>query len=151
MEIFFFYAVPLVIAGGAVAAGVMTVRRGQERSRAWNSGLVAEAECLRVYTTTRRTENGSYTTHHFVFEFTTAEGVTVRFEEAGLSTTIVQGDVVPVHYSADRPEKATAHEPSPTANVVGTVGKLVFCGVVVAFCVVFMVVANSMNDAMGDF
>ncbi|MFD7547379.1 DUF3592 domain-containing protein [Streptomyces sp. NPDC059816] len=151
MELIFFYAAPFFIACVAVVGAVMAVRRGRERSQAWNSGLVAEARCLRIYTTTHRHNNGSRTVRHFVFEFTTAEGRTVRFEEEDLPGTIVEDDFVPVHYTADRPEKATAQEPSRTANILGTTGILVFCGVIVAFCVVFMVVATAMNDAMGDF
>ncbi|MFD8940099.1 DUF3592 domain-containing protein [Streptomyces sp. NPDC059578] len=151
MELIFFYAAPLLIAGVAVAIAVTTVLRARERSQAWSSGLVAEARCLRIYTSTHRSDSGSRTVRHFVFEFTTAEGRTVRFEEEDLPGTIIEDDFVPVHYTADRPEKATAQEPSRTANILGTTGILVFCGVIVAFCVVFMVVATTISDAMGDF
>ncbi len=43
------------------------------------------------------------TTLHHVYEFATREGRTVRFEEAGGPRTTVEGDIVPVHYTAAHP------------------------------------------------
>ncbi|WP_409237443.1 hypothetical protein [Streptomyces sp. PA5.6] len=40
---FMFYALPGIIALGALFAGAQVVRRSTELSRAWNSGLTAEA------------------------------------------------------------------------------------------------------------
>ncbi len=41
------YAVPAVIMTGAIFMAVVVVRRSLDMSRAWNSGLIAEARCLR--------------------------------------------------------------------------------------------------------
>ncbi|MEV3874237.1 hypothetical protein [Streptomyces sp. NPDC049906] len=92
----FLSSVPLVIAGIAIAAAVTIVFRARERSRAWNSGLVAEARCPDVHTTRHRSDDRLRTARHFVFEFTPDEGRTVRFEEEDLPGTVLAGDVVPV-------------------------------------------------------
>lgn len=109
----FFYAVPAVIMTGAIFMAVVVVRRSLDMSRAWNSGLIAEARCLRSYTTTSGGggDTSVSTTLHHVYEFMTRDGRTVRFEEPNGPATIVEGDIVPVHYTAERPEKATAHAP----------------------------------------
>jgi len=149
----FFYAVPGLIMAVVLLAAAKVVRRSLELRSAWNSGLTAEARCLRSYTTTSGGGGDSSVTTrlHHVYEFTTREGRTVRFEEAnGLSTT-VEGDIVPVHYAAGRPEKATAHAPSPVKAAAGMVGMLVFFGVIIAFCVGFMVTYHQMSAASDGF
>ncbi|MFE9765631.1 DUF3592 domain-containing protein [Streptomyces sp. NPDC005808] len=137
----FFYAVPglFIVAVAVVAARVIS--RSLDLRRAWNSGLTAEARCLRSYTTTSGGAGDSSvtTTLHHVFEFRTREGRAVRFEESGGHSTVLEGDIVTVHYTAERPEKATAHAPSPGKAAARTIGVLVLLGVVVAFCVGFMV------------
>ncbi len=140
MELFF-YIIPFFIAGVAVFIAATVVQRARARSRAWD-GLVAEARCLRVHTSVRGGERTS-TLHHYLLEFTTADGRTVRFEEVGASRLIVEGDIVPVHYDPEDPEKATADRPSPVANTLGAVALLAFCGLIVAFGGVFIWVASS--------
>ncbi|GAA3097191.1 hypothetical protein GCM10010449_20760 [Streptomyces rectiviolaceus] len=141
-----FYAVPAVIAAVAITMAVKVVRRSLELRRAWSSGLTAEARCLHRYTTTSsHGDNGrTTTTLHHVYEFTPSAGHPVRFEEANGSTTTIEGDFVTVHYAADRPEKATAHAPSPVKDAASTVGQLCFLGLMLAFCVFFMVTANDL-------
>ncbi|MER5492938.1 DUF3592 domain-containing protein [Streptomyces sp. NPDC002490] len=111
----FLSSVPLVIAGIAIAAAVAIVFRARERSRAWNSGLVAEARCLDVHTTRHRSDDRSRTVRHFVFEFTTDEGRTVRFEEEDLPGTILAGDVVSVHF---RPRSRLPGEDDPIGRLL---------------------------------
>ncbi|MEW2161939.1 DUF3592 domain-containing protein [Streptomyces sp. NPDC007084] len=137
----FFYAVPALIIAMVLLVAGKAVRRSLELRSAWRSGLTAEARCLRSYTTTDggTGDSGVTTTLHHVYEFTTREGRAVRFEETNGKPTVVEGDIVTVHYSADRPEKATAHAPSPVKATAGTVAVLAFCGLIVAFCVGFMV------------
>lgn len=117
------------------------MRRSLELRRAWNSGLTAEARCLRSYTTVSGGGNDTsvHTTLHHVYEFTTNKGRAIRFEEAHGPSTVVEGDIVTVHYTAQRPEKATAQPPSPVKAAAGTIGMLVFFGLIVAFCVGFMI------------
>ncbi|WP_028803466.1 DUF3592 domain-containing protein [Streptomyces sp. 142MFCol3.1] len=150
-----FYAIPALIMAVTMLMAVKVVRRSLELRRAWSSGLTAEARCLRSYTTTSGGGSASVTTTlHHVYEYTTREGRTVRFDEAGGPSTVVEGDIVTVHYAAGRPEKATAREPHPGRAAAGTVGFLVFLGVIVAFCVGFMVTYHEVfaaNDALGGF
>ncbi|MEU6493317.1 DUF3592 domain-containing protein [Streptomyces sp. NPDC046984] len=137
---YLFYAVPGLIMTGALVQAVAVVRRSQRLRSNWNSGLTAEARCLRTYTTIGGGgETSVSTTLHHVYEFATREGRTVRFEEAGGPRTTVEGDIVPVHYTAAHPERATAYTPSRGRALAGAVGVLVFLSVIVAFCVGFMV------------
>lgn len=150
---FFFYAVPGLIIVVVLLAAARVVRRSLELRSAWNSGLTAEARCLRTYTTTSggAGDTSVSTTLHHVYEFTTREGRSVRFEEANGPATTVEGDIVTVHYTAGRPEKATAYAPSPVKAAAGTIGMLVFFGVIVAFCIGFMVTYHEVfqaNDAL---
>ncbi|MEU8788993.1 DUF3592 domain-containing protein [Streptomyces sp. NPDC048643] len=137
----FFYAVPVLIIAVALLMAVKVVRRSLELRSAWNSGLTAEARCLRFYTTTSGGSGDSSvtTTRHHVYEFTTRDGRAVRFDEENGRPTVVEGDIVTVHYTTAHPEKATAHAPSPVKAAAGTFVMLAFCGVIVAFCVGFMV------------
>jgi hypothetical protein len=151
----FFYAVPAVIMVGAIFMAVVVVRRSLDMSRAWNSGLIAEARCLRSYTTTSGGggDTSVSTTLHHVYEFMTRDGRTVRFDEPDGPSTIVEGDIVTVHYTAERPEKATAHAPRRGLLAAGTVFTLVFCTVIVLFCIGFMVGIHgffSMWDSAGS-
>ncbi|MCX5557971.1 DUF3592 domain-containing protein [Streptomyces sp. NBC_00038] len=144
----FFYAVPGLIIATAAFAAVKIIRRSLELRSAWNSGLTAEARCLRSYTTTSGGGGDSSvsTTLHHVYEFRTREGRAVRFDESNGPSTVVEGDIVTVHYTAGRPEKATAHAPSPVKAAAGTIGILIFLGVVVAFSVAFMVTYHEMTS-----
>ncbi|MFD5632123.1 MULTISPECIES: DUF3592 domain-containing protein [unclassified Streptomyces] len=137
----FFYAVPGLIIAVAALMAVRILRRSAELRRAWNSGLTARARCLRAYTTTSGGggDTSVSTTLHHVYEFRTVEGRAVRFDESNGPATVVEGDLVTVHYAASRPEKATALAPSPVKAAAGTVGVLVLLGVVAAICVGFMV------------
>jgi len=148
----FFYVVPLLMIGIVSFAAYTVIRRARDVSRAWNSGLTAEARCLRAYTTTSGGgERSVRTTLHHVYEFATREGRTVRFDETDGPGTTIEGDIVTVHYVADRPERATAKAPAPGKLAAGTGCLLAFFGVVIAFCVGFMVVAHTMFDAADGF
>ncbi|MFF1638255.1 DUF3592 domain-containing protein [Streptomyces sp. NPDC058246] len=149
----FFYAVPALMMAVVLLAAAKVVRRSMDLRRAWNSGLTAEARCLRSYTTTSGGggDTSVTTTLHHVYEFTTREGRTVRFEEANGPSTVIEGDIVTVHYAAERPEKATAHAPSRGKAAAGTIGMLVFFGVIVAFCVGFMITYHQMSAASDGF
>ncbi len=53
---YLFYGVPGLIMIGALAQAVAVVRRSLRLRSNWNSGLTAEARCLRTYTTTSGAE-----------------------------------------------------------------------------------------------
>ncbi|WP_328669298.1 DUF3592 domain-containing protein [Streptomyces sp. NBC_00328] len=137
----FFYALPSLMIVVVLMAAARTVRRSLELRSAWNSGLTAEARCLRSYTTVGGggDDRNVTTTLHHVYEFTTRDGRVIRFEETNGSSIVVVGDIVPAYYTARHPEKATAHAPSPAKAAAGTLGMLVFYGVIVSFCVGFMI------------
>ncbi|MER5749718.1 DUF3592 domain-containing protein [Streptomyces sp. NPDC002088] len=136
-----FYAVPGLIMAAALFMAYRVVRRTVQVRMAWNSGLTAEARCLRTFTTVHGGgESRVRTTLHHVYEFTARDGRTVRFEEEDGPATVVEGDIVTVHYKDGRREViATALPPRKVKQAAGTLALLAFLGVVVGFCVVFMV------------
>ncbi|MGW7065868.1 DUF3592 domain-containing protein [Streptomyces sp. NPDC054855] len=141
-----FYAVPTLMCVMVVATAVMVTKRYLQVRQAWSSGLTAQARCLRTYTTTSRhsDSNRISTTLHHVYEFTPLAGRPVRFEEEDGAATTLEGDFVTVYYAAEHPERATAHAPSPAKGAAAMIGVLCFLGVVLAFCVAFMVTAHDM-------
>ncbi|MFF1544657.1 DUF3592 domain-containing protein [Streptomyces sp. NPDC058291] len=147
----FFYAVPAVMAAGLLLVMVRLLGRSRRIARAWNGGLTAEARCLRSYTTASGGGDTTIsTTLHHVFEFTTRDGRVVRFEEENGPGTILEGDIVTVHYAAGHPEEATAKAPARGRLYAESGCLLGFLGAVLAFCVFFMVTAHWMFDETGD-
>ncbi|MGX5182815.1 hypothetical protein ACWKT5_08310 [Streptomyces avermitilis] len=148
-----FYAIPSLIIAGVLAMATVVVRRSLQLRSNWNSGLVAEARCLRAYTTTSGGggDTSVSTTQHHVYEFTSGDGLTIRFDEANGPGTTVPGDIVTVHYTAERPDRATAHAPARGLALAGTIGILVFLGVVVVSCVGFMVTYTEVFAGDGGF
>ncbi|WP_030241444.1 MULTISPECIES: DUF3592 domain-containing protein [unclassified Streptomyces] len=150
MEVLF-YIVPTLMIAVVSFAAVLVIRRSARLGRAWNSGLTAEARCLRTYTTTSGGGDRSVrTTLHHVYEFTTRDGRGVRFEEGGGPGTTLEGDIVTVHYPADRPEHATARPPARGKLLAGTGCLLAFLGTFILFALGFMAVAYAMFSAVGD-
>jgi len=147
-----FYIAPLLMIAIVALGATGVIRRSRQVGSAWSSGLTAEARCLRTYTTTSGGAGDTMvsTTLHHVYEFTTREGRTVRFEEGNGPGTTLEGDIVTVYYAADHPERATAHAPSRGRLAAGTGCALAFFGVIVVFCVVFMLVSHEIFDFMGS-
>ncbi|WP_254643743.1 hypothetical protein [Streptomyces sp. BV286] len=150
-----FYAVPGLIMAVALFVSVRVVRRALDLRRVWNSGLTAEARCLRTYTTTSGGSGDSsvHTTLHHVYEFTARDGRAVRFEEEDGPGTTVEGDIVVVHYAEGEMVKATARPPGHVRNTASTVALLAFLAVVVVFCVGFMTTyteTSSGGDSFGS-
>ena len=146
-----FYVAPLLIIVLVLCGAVAVIRRSRRVNSAWSSGLTAEGRCLRTYTTTSGGGDTMVSTSlHHVYEFTTREGRAVRFEERNGPGTTLEGDIVTVYYAADHPEQATAHAPSRGKLAAGAGCALAFCGVIVAFCVLFILVAHKMFDSMGS-
>ncbi|WNM35323.1 DUF3592 domain-containing protein [Streptomyces sp. Li-HN-5-11] len=147
-----FHLVPALMIAGAVCAIVASLRRTRRIRSAWDGGLTAEGRCLRSYTTTSGGgETSVRTTLHHVYEFTTREGRTVRFEERNGPATTIEGDFVTVHYTAEHPERATAHPPARGRLAAESGCLLAFFGVFIAFCLAFMVVVHTMFSAADDF
>ena len=136
-----FYVVPSLMMTGALFAAYRVVRRWLQIRGAWNSGLTAEGRCLKTFTTTHggRDNTSVHTTLHHVYEFTARDGRSVRFEEEGGPGTTLEGDFVTVYYTDGREVVATAQPPSRGKQAAATLGILALLGVVVVFCIGFMV------------
>ncbi|MFB7456563.1 MULTISPECIES: DUF3592 domain-containing protein [unclassified Streptomyces] len=147
-----FYVVPLLMIGAAVLMLTRVLRRAREVRGAWGSGLTAEARCLRTYTTTSGGGESMVRTRlHHVYEFTTRDGRGVRFEESNGPATVVEGDIVTVHYVAERPERATAHAPARGKLAAESGCLLAFLGVFITGCVIFMVVVHASFSTADGF
>ena len=137
----FFYVIPGLIMAVALFMAYRVVHRSLQMRSAWNSGLTAQARCLRSYTTVSGggRDTSVHTTLHHVYEFTARDGRLVRFEEEGGPGTTVEGDIVTVHYAEGRTGVvATARPPRRGRQALATAGILGFlCGIFV-FCVGFM-------------
>jgi hypothetical protein len=148
----FFYILPGIFVVVGVLGLVRTLRRSSEISRAWRHGRTAEARCLRSYTTTSGGgETSVTTTLHHVYEFTTAEGRTVRIDETNGRSTVVEGDFVTVYYLPENPEKATAQPPAQGKLAVGTGCMVAFFAVFISIALVFMGVAHFMFSVADGF
>ncbi|WP_416982768.1 DUF3592 domain-containing protein [Streptomyces sp. T028] len=150
----FFLIIPSVMIAAILFAMYTVISRSRRATRAWGSGLTAEARCLRTYTTTR-TSSGEHrrvtTVLHHVYEFTTREGRTVRFEEENGPGTTLEGDIVTVFYPADRPDQATAHPPARGRLFAESGCVLVFLGVALAFCIGFIISVEAAFSAVSEF
>jgi hypothetical protein len=139
----FFYLIPVVMMAFIALMAYRTLNRWLRIRGAWNSGLTAEARCLKTFTTVSKSmgEHSSlHTTIHHVYEFTTHDGRAVRFEEEDGPMTTVEGDFVTVHYTGGPDVAATAHAPGRRVKEAAAgLGLLTFLGVAFAFCVFFMV------------
>jgi hypothetical protein len=146
------YAVPGLIMAGAFFMAYRVLRRWLQMRGAWNSGLTAEARCLRAFTTTHGGghDTSVHTTLHHVYEFITHDGRVIRFEEEDGPGTIIEGDYVTVHYTDGPQVVATAHAPSRGRHAAATIGILAFLGVIVVFCVGFMVTYAEMSATAPD-
>ncbi|WP_063762144.1 hypothetical protein [Streptomyces bicolor] len=146
-----FYFVPGLILAVVLFGAYRVVRRSLQIRSAWNSGLTAEARCLRMFTTTHGGGNDTSvsTTLHHVYEFTTRDGRVVRFEEEDGPATTIEGDIVTVHYAEGPDVVATAKAPGRARLAASTVLPLAFLGVVAAVCVVFMVTFQQMSAEFG--
>lgn len=143
-----FYAVPGLIMAAACYGAYRVVRHGLRLRGAWNSGLTAEARCLRMFTTTHGGghDTSVRTTVHHVYEFTTRDGRRIRFEEEDGPATVLEGDIVTVHYSDGQDVVATALPPRRAKQAASTVALLGFLAVIVAFCVGFMVTYADLSE-----
>ncbi|MEV0244209.1 DUF3592 domain-containing protein [Streptomyces sp. NPDC050674] len=146
-----FYGIPGLIMAGVLVMAYCVLRRWLQIRSAWDSGLTAQARCLRTYTTTHGGGDTSVsTTLHHVYEFSAHDGRVIRFEEENGPGTILEGDLVTVYYTDGPQVRATAHAPSRTKHAAATFGVLAFLGVIVVFCVGFMVVYTEMSSMASD-
>ncbi|WP_329338810.1 hypothetical protein OG866_27750 [Streptomyces sp. NBC_00663] len=127
MDSFFNIVMPLLIAF-LIWGGYALVRRTRERRAAWESGLTATARVVRAWATTQMVNNVARRVQWHEYDYTTGDGVAVRFKESGGPRDREAGEEVLVHYAPADPEKATASEPQPGKDMAGTVFGLFFIG-----------------------
>lgn len=130
MNSYFDIVIPLLLAF-LVWGGYALVRRTQERRAAWESGLTAQARVVRAWVTTQMVNNVARRVQWHEYDYTTGDGLAVRFKEGGGPRDREAGDEVLVYYTPDDPEKATASEPQPGKDTAGMVIGLFFIGAAV--------------------
>ncbi|WP_329598432.1 DUF3592 domain-containing protein [Streptomyces pseudovenezuelae] len=140
-----FYVVPVLIMAVALFGAYLVVRRWLRMRRAWRSGLTAEARCLRVYATAHGGgDTRVRTSLRHVYEFRARDGRVVRFEEEGGPGTVLEGDIVTVHYSDGADVVATAR-PGRGGYGCSACAVLACVGMVVLVCLVFMITVTTMS------
>ncbi|MDT0484762.1 MULTISPECIES: hypothetical protein [Streptomyces] len=141
----FFYIIPVQIMAVVLLAAYVVVRRWHRAGSAWRSGLTAEGRCLRVYAMAHGGgDTRVRTALRHVYEFRTRDGRVVRFEEEGGPGTILEGDIVTVHY-ADGPDVVATARPGRGGHGCAACAVLALVGVVVLVCVVFMVAVTAVS------
>ncbi|MCX4859977.1 hypothetical protein [Streptomyces canus] len=141
----FFYIIPAQIMAVALLAAYVVVRRWLRMRSAWRSGLTAEGRCLRVFATAHGGgDTRVRTSLRHVYEFRARDGRVVRFEEEGGPGTILEGDIVTVHY-ADGPDVVATARPGRGGHGCAACSVLALVGVVMLVCVVFMVTLAAMS------
>ncbi|MFK4069872.1 DUF3592 domain-containing protein [Streptomyces sp. NPDC029674] len=128
MDFVFHILFPLLIVLACWAAYTI-VRRTRERRTAWESGLTAQARVVRAWITTQMVNNVPRRIQWHEYDFTTADGLAVRFKESGGPSSREAGDETRVYYADAEPDKATASEPQPGKDMFGTVLALGILGV----------------------
>ena len=141
----FFYVIPVQIMAVVLLAAYVMVRRWLRMRSAWRSGLTAEGRCLRVYATAHGGgDTRVRTSLRHVYEFRARDGRVVRFEEEGGPGTILEGDIVTVHY-ADGPDVVATARPGRGGQGCAACAVLALVGVVVLVCAVFMVAVTALS------
>ncbi|MEU6376885.1 DUF3592 domain-containing protein [Streptomyces sp. NPDC046909] len=130
MNSYFDILIPIVLAV-LVWGGYALVRRTQERRAAWESGLTAPGHVVRAWVTTQMVNNQARRVQWHEYDYTTGDGLAVRFKESGGPRDREAGEEVLVYYTSADPEKATASEPQPGKDMAGTVVGLFFIGLAV--------------------
>jgi hypothetical protein len=109
----FFGAFGLLFAAIGIGMLVLMVRKGSENRRILREGLLAEARCLETYVTHHRSAEGAgRSQRRLILGFRTSEGQDARAEIASDLPHVV-GDIVPVRYLPQHPERVVPAGASP--------------------------------------
>ncbi|MEU5688323.1 hypothetical protein DEJ48_38440 [Streptomyces venezuelae] len=138
MDFVFHVFFPLLIVL-ALWAAYAIVRRTRERRAAWESGLTAQARVVRAWITVQMVNNVARRIQWHEYDFTTTNGMAVRFKESGGPPSREAGDETLVYYAGDEPDKATASEPGPGKDMFRTVLGLGVLGVGIIICTNMMI------------
>ncbi|MGW0903234.1 hypothetical protein [Streptomyces sp. NPDC002853] len=110
-------------------AAFAITRRTRQRRVAWESGLTAPARVVRAWVTVQMVNNVARRVQWHEYDFTTADGLAVRFKESGGPAGREPGVEALVYYAGDEPDQATASEPQPGKDTFATVLGLGVLGV----------------------
>lgn len=149
----FFGALGLLIAAFGIGMLVLLVRKGSENRRILREGLVAEARCLETFMVHHRSSDGAgRSQRRLILGFRASDGREVRTEIAA-DVPYVVGDIVPVRYLPERPERVVPAGASPGLGfatcVAGGVA-LVFTFVGVFFAVTAFGLVGSMDTSVEE-
>ncbi|OAR26745.1 hypothetical protein A8W25_00035 [Streptomyces sp. ERV7] len=113
-----FGSVGLLFAAFGITMLVLGARKSAEYRRVLREGQFAEARCLETYVVHRHSTDGpSSSQRRLIVAFRTGDGREARAEVVSRHP-YVAGDVVPVRYPPERPERAMAAEPTPGVGAV---------------------------------
>ncbi|WP_409062290.1 hypothetical protein [Streptomyces sp. SYP-A7185] len=140
MDFVFHIFFPLLIVVMFWAAHAI-VQRTRQRRAAWESGLTTQARVVRAWVTVQVVNNVARRIQWHEYDFTTAEGLAIRFTEAGGPANRTPDDETLVYYTNEEPDKATASEPQPGKDMFGavfgltclTVGVVLLTGVMIQY------------------
>lgn len=135
--------------GGFIAVLVSIGRRRTTLA----TGRTAEATVVDTYVTRREnagfpeTDTATGTERRALLEFSASDGRRVRFEET--SGNRVRGDVVPVRYPVEHPERAVCRDSGSGGGMVGAVLLLAFLVGFTALGLYFASIGFSGSDDLG--
>ncbi|MEY9875166.1 hypothetical protein ABH931_004667 [Streptacidiphilus sp. MAP12-33] len=100
------------------ALAISSARRLWFRQAALARGLMAEAGCVETFVSrSHNSEGGTSTTRHMILAFRTQDGAEIRLDRT--AGTLLVGDVVPVRYLPEHPQRATVVAPGAGRESVG--------------------------------
>ncbi|MFD9564437.1 DUF3592 domain-containing protein [Streptomyces sp. NPDC059994] len=113
-----FGSIGLLFAAFGIGMLVVGARKSSEYKRVFREGHMAEARCLETYVVHHHSSNGpSSSQRRLIVAFRSGDGRDVRAEVVARHP-YVAGDVVPVRYLPERPDRAVAAEATPGVGVV---------------------------------
>ncbi|MFD9222990.1 DUF3592 domain-containing protein [Streptomyces sp. NPDC060064] len=128
---FVFGVFGLLFAAFGIGMLIWLARRGSEYKRTLREGLVAEARCLETFMVHRSSDGHGHSERRQILGFRTSDGRDVRAQVASEQLYVV-GDIVPVRYLPQRPERAV---PAASPPVLGAMSYLTGGVLVVFTCV----------------
>ncbi|GAA0588266.1 hypothetical protein GCM10010394_16850 [Streptomyces crystallinus] len=113
-----FGSVGLLFAAFGITMLVLGARKSAEYRRVLREGRFAEARCLETYVVHRHSGDGPGTSQRrLIVAFRTGDGREARAEVVSRHP-YVAGDVVPVRYPPERPDRAMAAEAAPGVGAI---------------------------------
>ncbi|GGP91756.1 DUF3592 domain-containing protein [Streptomyces melanogenes] len=112
-----FGSIGLLFAAFGIGMLVLGARKSSEYKRLFREGQVAEARCLETYIVHRHSPDAPTSSQRrLIVAFRTVDGRDARAEVVSRHP-YVAGDVVPVRYLPERPDRAVAAEATPGLGV----------------------------------